>query len=181
MLRRMSPLLAQSGHTRVAPHMSAFGGKADISRTPNELFLSYIGPFPSAGLSRYDALALSLGEGNETARRSSKNTTQDVKSPQCAEGWSQAFRRRCIREDCAARAQVERGAGAASSNCRRAQSHQPFDVRFAGGALYAGRICRRGSARPIMHGCSSARAIFSAGSPATAMQPTRTRASGTIS
>ena len=34
--------------------MSAFGGKADISRTLNQLFLSYIGPFPSAGLSRYD-------------------------------------------------------------------------------------------------------------------------------
>jgi hypothetical protein len=37
--------------------MSAFGGKADISRTLNELFPSYIGPFPSAGLSRYDALS----------------------------------------------------------------------------------------------------------------------------
>ena len=34
-----------------------FGGKADISRTLNELFLNYIGPFPSAGLSRYDALS----------------------------------------------------------------------------------------------------------------------------
>ena len=40
-----------------APHMSAFGGKADISLTLSELFLSYIGPFPSAGLSRYDALS----------------------------------------------------------------------------------------------------------------------------
>ena len=37
--------------------MSAFGGKADIRRTLNELFPSYIGPFPSAGLSRYDALS----------------------------------------------------------------------------------------------------------------------------
>jgi hypothetical protein len=43
--------------SRVAPHMSAFGGKADISRTLNELILSYIGPFPSAGLSRYDAVS----------------------------------------------------------------------------------------------------------------------------
>ena len=31
--------------------------KADISWTLNELFLSYIGPFRSAGLSRYDALS----------------------------------------------------------------------------------------------------------------------------
>ena len=52
------PLLAQSGiwPTPIRP-MSAFGGKADISRTLNELFLSYIGPFPSAGLSRYDTLS----------------------------------------------------------------------------------------------------------------------------
>ena len=37
--------------------MSAFGGKADDTRTLNELVLSYIGPFPSAGSSRYDALS----------------------------------------------------------------------------------------------------------------------------
>jgi hypothetical protein len=42
---------------RVALQMSAIGGKADISRTLNELFLSYIGAFPSTGLSRYDALS----------------------------------------------------------------------------------------------------------------------------
>ena len=30
--------------------MSAFGGKADISRTLNELFLSYVGLFPIAAL-----------------------------------------------------------------------------------------------------------------------------------
>jgi hypothetical protein len=46
----MSPLLAQSGHP-------SLHRKADISRTINELFLSYIGPFPSAGLSRYHALS----------------------------------------------------------------------------------------------------------------------------
>ena len=42
--------------------MSAFGGKADISRTLNEVFLSDIGPFPSAGLSRYDAFSSASGE-----------------------------------------------------------------------------------------------------------------------
>ena len=40
-----------------ALHKSAIGGKADISRTLNGLFLSYIGAFPSADLSRYDTLS----------------------------------------------------------------------------------------------------------------------------
>jgi hypothetical protein len=39
---------------QVALHMSAFGGKADISRTLND---QKTGAFPSAGLSRYDALS----------------------------------------------------------------------------------------------------------------------------
>ena len=62
-----------------ALRMSAFGGKADISRTLNELFLN-----PYRGLShcRLEPLRcplLSLGGGNETARQSrrqcKKNTT----------------------------------------------------------------------------------------------------------
>ena len=36
LLRCMSPLLAQSGHDVVAPHMSAFGGKADIRVTSDK-------------------------------------------------------------------------------------------------------------------------------------------------
>jgi hypothetical protein len=40
------PLLAQSGHTELHRTCPLLGGKAEISRTLNELFLSYIGPFP---------------------------------------------------------------------------------------------------------------------------------------
>ena len=78
-----------------------------------------------------------------------------------------------------------------STSCANCFSNRPPPPTCSRSSAARHSICRwcsphwsnwqRGSARPIMHGCSSARAIFLAGSPATAMRPTRMHASGTIS
>jgi hypothetical protein len=69
------PLLAQSGHSLL--HMSAFGGKAEMTICGNPLLRSllgvtrtwrFVGPsLNEPQLNRYDGLSLALRRGNATA------------------------------------------------------------------------------------------------------------------
>ena len=122
-----------------ALHMSALGGKADISRTFNELFLSYIGPLSLCRFEPLRCLVLSLGGGNETARQSRRQsiksaTSQDVEVPQCAKSRTRSqFSRYWQGDKCrAAHPRARRSARARSRDRRGAQDHKNFARRPTG-------------------------------------------------
>ena len=75
----------------------------------------------------------------------------------------------------------QRVSSTANRHRRRAESHQPLDLRPADRLRHAGRSRRHGCARPTMPGCSKRRAGHSVSRPVMAMGPKSTLESGIIS
>jgi hypothetical protein len=106
------------------------------------------GPMAGALWTSYDASFPAMGGRNEKAFQSRQQTSQgatpqgvEAEGPQCAQShpppqfipyWPDRGR--------AARPRAERGAGAAGSDGRRAQTHQPVHLRSEDGAQHVGRI-----------------------------------------
>ena len=65
---RQCPLLGVKRTWGVALQMSAFDPKRTSVERLTTYFCAHPGAFPTAASSRYDALSLRLGKGNETAR-----------------------------------------------------------------------------------------------------------------